>query len=60
MQHRERDILLGAEKPKTPFGSKGAHMVYEQPQLVREGEAQLNFVRHQVESDDSRISPTGT
>ena len=39
MQHRERDIL---------FRLGRAH---EQHQLVQEGEAQLNFVRNRMESE---------
>ena len=52
MQHRERDIFLRLGKEaQEPLRHQRAHMVHEQLQLLEEGEAQINFVRHRMESE---------
>ena len=52
MQQRGRDILfrLGNEV-QDALRQQRAHMVHEQHQCVQEGEAQLDFVRRQMESE---------
>ena len=52
MQHRERDVLLRlGNQAQDALGQQRTHMAHERHQLVQGGEAQLNFVRHPMKSE---------